>query len=232
MSLNEQASSCFEYLDICSLSRIRQQFDAKFNCVRSKRTAWKKKHWRRATADWVVFCVWMYCSYFDPSLRHRNQSYTGQRGHLVILNCSAWNNSFNHNKNTNSTVNIVPQLFLFLQENNYLVKIKNVSSERGKEERSCTEERRLWKLLKFGSSMHCNHSLPFYCGWAKSIPAICVPGRLLTRAASWKIGPPSPHNTWPAQTLHECLLWKLHAHKHKRVRTHTRRGRRGQPLAL
>lgn len=52
------------------------------------------------------------------------------------------------------------------------------------------------------------------------MPAICVPGRLLTRAASWKIGPPSPHNTWPAQTLHGRFLWKAtctHTHTH----THT-----------
>lgn len=83
------------------------------------------------------------------------------------------------------------------------------------------EERRLWKLFKFGWSMHCNHSPPFNCGWAKSIPAICVPGRLLTRAASWKMDPPSPHNTWPAQTLHGWFLWKRHMYTHMGTHAHT-----------
>lgn len=227
MSLNEQTSSCFEYPDICSLSKQFDSLweDAKFNCVQSKLTAWKNPDVEvqtSGTAD-CFFCVWMYCSYFDTSLRHRKQeNYTEQHGHLVIQNCSAWNNRIIPSVIIKKTVNILPQLFLFLQEIIIWWKLKMFILGRGRRrgEGSSMEERRLWKLLKFGSSMHCNHSPPFYCGWAKSIPAICVPGRLLTRAANWKIGPTSPHNTWPAQTLHECLLWKPHVHKHRRVRTH------------
>lgn len=42
----------------------------------------------------------------------------------------------------------------------------------------------------------------FFCGGAKSIPTICMPVRLLTSAASWKIGPKSPNNTWPSENPH------------------------------
>lgn len=41
-----------------------------------------------------------------------------------------------------------------------------------------------------------------FCDRAKSIPTICMPVRLLTGAASWKIGPKSPYNTWPAENPH------------------------------
>lgn len=41
-----------------------------------------------------------------------------------------------------------------------------------------------------------------FCDRAKSILTICMPVRLLTGAASWKIGPKSPYNTWPAENPH------------------------------
>lgn len=39
-------------------------------------------------------------------------------------------------------------------------------------------------------------------------PRFVRPSRLLTRAASWKMDPPSPDNTWPSETPRGRFLWK------------------------
>lgn len=46
---------------------------------------------------------------------------------------------------------------------------------------------------------------------------ICVPSRLLTGAVSWKMGPPSPHNTWPAWHSMGASFWQQHTCTHTRA---------------